>query len=160
MTQDWSGEERRAIQLHVLEYVEKKIDMSTDKIEGVFSKHEKEELERYDAIREDILELSRKMDAFHASIQSAFPKDEDGNPDYLGHQHDHKVRSINAEQDREVLEYARKWVKHHRERSEDFHYIARAVLATIFATIFMWASAQIWGTVVKEIPIHTIERTH
>lgn len=105
-TDDWKGDERRGIPIHILNYMDERLNTHVTSIEDVFNKHTSEEMSRYSDIMSmisDGQEASAKrhesimntMIEFHGkckSLHNAFLKLPDGSYDFDGHRDDHNSR--------------------------------------------------------------------
>ena len=103
---DWQGEERRGIPVHVLSYIDQKLEAHAEKVETLFRDHVGEEMSRYQEIIELIEDKDRRSEERHLGLvqsihaymgnvelmQAAFIEDSKGNPDYRGHRNDHDKR--------------------------------------------------------------------
>jgi hypothetical protein len=106
MAEDWHGEERRGIPIHILNYVDERLSTHVEKVEALMAGHVGEEMERYQEIITLIEEKDRKSEERHHSlvqsitaymghvemVQGAFIEDEKGHPDFVGHRNDHDKR--------------------------------------------------------------------
>lgn len=109
---EWDGKsDRRSIPLHILNYVDERLETHTDKIYNLLADHVKEEMSRFDEIKDGIRESEERQEHRHSSlIQSitaymqkqelidlAFLADRHGQPDYQGHRSDHEYRKAAAD---------------------------------------------------------------
>lgn len=155
-TECWDGVERR---------VRNELGTFTKMLDS----HVKDEMERYGEIidRQDQMdnklshieksqsELSKSIMAFmenHGSfisaIQRAFPKDEEGKPDYDGHKKAHLSWISNAKDEKEVMEFVRKQMKD-EEGSKDFQqYVKKVVTAAVAVGLVSWLWAVIWPAII------------
>jgi len=106
---DWAGEERRSIPVHILNYMDTRLGEHTDRIEGLFREHITDEMERYsdiisriDASSEASQErhnvLVDRLTVFTGQVElmeKAFPESKQGWPDYVKH---HKYHYTKEEQ--------------------------------------------------------------
>ena len=126
--EDWQGDERRSIPIHILNYIDDRLDTRINEVKKLFVDHTTDEMERYAQIISSI-DGSRKaseerhnelihqltIHIGHAKlVESAFLTDEKGNPDFSGHHYDHHKRKTfldwwNGVKDKavtRVIEYA------------------------------------------------------
>ena len=160
--QDWPGDERRSIPIHILNFVDEKMESQTKQIKDIFEDHEIKEMARYSSIEGDVKDLKNdfhiltsnitsfmdRTTEFHTDVKAAFPKNEDGNPDFGGHASDHKHRISTADQDKEVMAYIRDEMKRKVVRSEDQRFVVRAVLATVLGLFILWAGSSLFANAV------------
>lgn len=105
--QPWDGvSDRRSIPIHILNYVDGRLEEHTKRIYDLLQEHVSEEMERYDEILDKIGSSADKAEARHNSlsmsinsymtkqelIEEAFLEDKHGKPDYHGHKYDHEYR--------------------------------------------------------------------
>lgn len=102
----WTGEERRGIPIHILNYMDERLHEHTERIESVFSRHTAEEMDRYNAIldkiaagqkaaaerHETVMEVISHFNGKCKDVHSAFLKTPDGAYDFDGHRYDHDRR--------------------------------------------------------------------
>lgn len=107
MEQQWAGEERRGIPIHILNYVDEKLDVHTQKVEHLMQAHVGDEMARYQLIEEKLERNNRESERRHHSLiqsitaftgnvemmQQAFLRTQEGQPDYIGHFNDHNERA-------------------------------------------------------------------
>ncbi len=108
---EWHGEERRGIPIHILNYMDERLNTHTERIEHVFHAHTADEMDRYNAILNRIEEGQKAATERHktvmetishfngkcSSVHSAFIKLPDGTYDFDGHRYDHDRRKKFAE---------------------------------------------------------------
>lgn len=107
MTEDaWRGDERRAIQVHIINYIDERLNVHTAKVEQLMKDHVGEEMARYSEIIELIEKKDKASEDRHYAlvqsitaytghvemVQAAFLEDEKGRPDFEGHRYDHDKR--------------------------------------------------------------------
>jgi hypothetical protein len=104
--QEWHGEERRGIPIHILNYMDERLKAHVDHVENIFKFHTEEEMKRYGDILKMIGESRKAAEGRHAeimelmsgftykckSVTDAFLKAPDGTPDFDGHRYDHDKR--------------------------------------------------------------------
>lgn len=125
---EWQGDERRGIQIHILNYIDERLDSRIGEVKALFVEHTTDEMERYTEILRQIDDSRKASETRHGelikqltvnishqqSIENAFIKDEMGKPDFVGHHYDHFSRKkwadwINGVKDSavtRVVEYA------------------------------------------------------
>ena len=126
--QEWQGTERRSIPIHILTYVNERIDARFNEVKQLFVDHTTDEMERYGTIIHSIEESRKASEERHHElinqltvqighqklIESAFLKNQEGDPDFSGHHYDHYKRKTfldwwNSVKDKaitRVVEYA------------------------------------------------------
>lgn len=141
-----------SVQLHILNFVDKKME----EVKVLFSEHEHDEIERYEKIQRELegltktlSEMSNEMSMFRKEVRSAFPKNDEGVPDYLGHQNDHRQRIASAEQDDEIRNFARAWMKRDEKRGEDLRVVLRSLAGVVLAGMVVWLAHEIWLGVLR-----------
>jgi len=109
---DWKGDERRSIPIHVLNYIkeivtEETVELKTsfDEYKRNFAAHDHDEMARYDAILQNQIANAKEsadrhyalVDSLTASMgriqlaETAFIKNHNGDPDFHGHREAHEV---------------------------------------------------------------------
>lgn len=132
---DWDGEERRSLPIHLLKFVEERIINHTTEMRKTLSDHTDDEMDRFDQIvnkinvndaksesrhdetqsrlnhlSQSIENFLAEQELFHAAIKRAFPKDEEGHPDYDGHRGAHLAWMSDAKESKEFKNYVKKVV--------------------------------------------------
>lgn len=116
---EWNGEERRGIPIHILNFIEEKIDAAFGKMEHLLHKHIGDEEQQIGAIltqlQHNVKRAEERHDALQASLtcyfdqqqtlEAAFLKRENGQPDLDGHRTDHEIRASFERWKREVREH-------------------------------------------------------
>lgn len=104
LPKDWDGEERRGIPIHILNYVDTKMDDHLAKVQALVEennqhvdKWNKDAEERHNQLTHQLSILIGKQEL----INTAFVEDHRGEPDYHGHRHDHLERKTRAEKFKE-----------------------------------------------------------
>ena len=111
MEDNWAGEERRSIPIHILTYVDTKLDAHTQKIEEIFQQHIETETSQISEIFKTLNKNNEESTARHSVLvdkitayqghvelmEQAFLETEKGTPDYEGHRHFHKVKKDSLE---------------------------------------------------------------
>lgn len=153
MTDEQGRPERRAIDNHVLSYVDKRIGEYTERVEGFLEKcadksakefgaHTVEEMKRYKSIEDKIdihtaasekrnEHIADAIEALHSDFQMAFALDKRGKPDLLGHSRAHE-----------------EWIDESKSTRELKEYIKRVVLAAACLALASWVGALIWQGVI------------
>lgn len=92
---EWTGEERRAIPIHVLNYVDRKLEEHIKKVDErlytistSIEQSEKSAEERHNALINALTVSLGKIEL----IESAFLRNESGDPDFNGHHYEHDRR--------------------------------------------------------------------
>ena len=102
----WDGSERRGIPIHILNYMDARLKTHTEHIEQIFTGHTQDEMDRYKAINKAIDDARVSSESRHKavmealsgfktkcrSVESAFLKLPNGEPDFEGHNRDHSSR--------------------------------------------------------------------
>lgn len=157
MIPSWEGDERRAIQTHVLNWVEERLTTHVDKVEKLFDNHTREEMERYQEILEMIAQNTRliemnaaasekrhadicrsidsymdKSEKVYDALKAAFVKDPKGDPDFYGHARAHES-----------------WIEERREWKEMATYVKRTVLSAATIALCSWIGVLIWQGALK-----------
>lgn len=106
----WDGGERRSIPIHILNYVNERIDTRFNEVKQLFVEHTQDEMDRYGAILTSIDNSRKASEERHHEllgqlttlvhcqqhVESAFLKNERGEPDFSGHHYDHHQRKTFA----------------------------------------------------------------
>lgn len=142
--------ERRSIPIHLLTYVDEKLEHHAKEIKGIVVGHTSEEMDRYEEIitiikahREEMdaryNTLLRSIDSYtdkvervHEHLSEAFLTDKKGRPDFQGHAHAHEA-----------------WVEEAKQAKELRAYIQKVVLATAAVAIGSWLLAVVWPAVLQ-----------
>lgn len=147
---------------------------------SLLEKHTAEEMERYQEIierlgstEETVTSIDERLDhiedgqkamnqsihafmethgQFFTAIQRAFPKDEDGKPDYDGHKKAHLSWISNAKDEKEVMEFVRKQMDDDKKWSDDKRFYVRAVVSAVLCGLVIWAGKVLWYDAVKNAP--------
>ena len=132
--------------------VERRVGDSVDRFSRLLKQHTEDEMDRYDQIITKINANDHKSEArhdetqsrlnhlsqsienfmaeqslFHEAIKRAFPRDEDGHPDYDGHRSAHLS-----------------WIKSSAEEKEFKNYVKRVVAAGVAIGVLSWLWAVVW----------------
>ena len=155
--QDWDGHERRSIPFQLMNYMDERLARHTSEVQSVFRDHTADEMDRYNEIlrslgehREEterrFTELFQSIDAYttasealHQDVMQAFPKDEDGAPDFKGHAKAHKAWIANAEKQDQIMAFVEGQMDTDKKRKDDLRFIVRAVIVAIAGAVVMWA---------------------
>lgn len=94
-TAEWNGAERRGIPIHVLNYMDERLQAHVEHVEEIFNAHIKDEMARYN----DILEtIKRNREQTAAEISAIAEEIEELNTN-AQRRHDSLVQSLNAYSD-------------------------------------------------------------
>lgn len=175
---EWDGKERREIPFHLVNYMDEKLKAHTAEIKGIVDGHTGDEMKRYQEIlgsvgdikgdiesrfRSVLVEMEERFSALGGSIDAymsdvealynavsqAFPKDEDGKPDFKGHAKDHKIRMENAEKHEQLMAYVDQQMKNDKNNAEDRRFIKRAVIGGVVTVFVLWAAKVLWYDAVQ-----------
>lgn len=161
----WDGEERRSIPVHVLNYM----DAQVAEVKSIITSHTGEELERFMDILRKIDDHAKASEARHNELvdrltviagrqelmEQAFPRDDDGSPDFRGHAGAHKNWIKRADDEAKVMAYVREQMDTDTKRRDDIRFVLRAVLATVCGVLIMWAAKELIADVVRVAqPVH------
>jgi hypothetical protein len=100
---EFTGEERRSIPVHVLNYMDHKLDEHTQRIENLFKEHIADEAQKHSAVIYNLEVSAKASQSRHAAlmtqfnmisenieeINNAFPKSKEGLPGYEEHHNYH-----------------------------------------------------------------------
>ena len=132
--------------------------------------HTREEMERYDEIIDRIdqtdtklLHIERSQTAMNSSIQSfmdvhggffaaiqrAFPKDEEGKPDYDGHKKAHLSWISNAKDEKEVMEFVRRQMKDEEKSADLLSYVKKVIFAGAAVAVCSFLAIAAWAAFLK-----------
>ena len=157
MADKWDGEERRSLPVHVLNFIEDKIMAHASEVHQTLASHTDDEMDRYDQIinkinandaksesrhdetqsrlnhlSQSIENFLAEQELFHSAIKRAFPKNEDGQPDYDGHRGAHLA-----------------WINDSKEAREFKLYVQKVVGAAVAVGLVGWLWAVVWPAVVQ-----------
>lgn len=142
----WEGHERRGIPIHVLNYIDKRLDTRIEEVKQLFLDHTREEMDRYTEILQKIEDSRTASEERHATliqqltvnighqkmIETAFLKTENGDPDFHGHHNDHHQRKKFAD-----------WINRLKDKA-----ITRVVEYASVAA-FVWFAYMVWAGILK-----------
>ena len=132
--------------------------------------HTREEMERYDEIIDRIdqtdtklLHIERSQTAMNASlhafmethgqffsaIQRAFPKDDEGRPDYDGHKKAHLSWISNAKDEKEVMEFVRNQMKSEEKSADLLSYVKKVIFAGAALAVVSFVAIAAWAAFLK-----------
>jgi len=83
---------------------------------------------RIDDLSDTIKQFISDTKGFHDSVKRAFPKDDEGNPDYDGHRGAHLA-----------------WIKTDKDDKADKRYIKRVISAAIAIAVCSWLTVAAWN---------------
>ena len=143
---NWQGDERRGIPIHVLNYIDNRLDQRITEVKQLFVEHTTDEMERYAEILRKIEDSRKASEERHTElihqitinighqklIENAFIKDEKGDPDFHGHHNDHHQRKKFAD-----------WLAGLKDKA-----ITRVVEYSSVA-LFVWLAYMIWAGILK-----------
>ena len=155
--EQWDGMERRAQGI-------------LERFQHELSLHTKDEMERYDEIIDrmeatdatltHIEKSQRAMNmsiqafmethgGFISAIQRAFPKDDEGKPDYDGHKKAHLSWITNAKDEKEVMEYVRKQMKDEAKSEDLVTYTKKVIFAGAALAVVSFVAVATWAAFLK-----------
>ena len=139
--------------------------------------HTVEEMERYDAIIErlgateeatssinarlghiengqaamntSILAFMEENGEFFRAIKRAFPKDDEGKPDYDGHKKAHLSWISNAKDEKEVMEFVRRQMKDEQKSEDIVAYTKKVIFAGAALAIVSFIAIATWAAFLK-----------
>ena len=163
------------VSLHVIKLMDKKMDAHAAEVQKMLSTHTNEEMERYreiiegnaelrDALtshiensehRHNILsqsfhEYAERMENFCKQIAQAFPKDDEGKPDFRGHGKAHESWMESAPSDKELMEYVKAQKAKDEESSADFKFYRRAAVVAVLGPLSIWAATTLYHAAVPQ----------
>ena len=136
----------------------------------MLEQHTSEEMERYDEIigrleqsEENMNTLTRGQKAmndslhafmdthgqFFSAIQRAFPKDDEGRPDYDGHKKAHLSWITNAKDEKEVMEYVRRQMKDEEKSADLLGYVKKVIFAGAALAVVSFIAIAAWAAFLK-----------
>lgn len=142
---DWTGDERRAIQTHVITWVDERLGAHVEKVERLFDNHTRDEMDRYQEILELIErnnqenrsrhdELCKSVDCYtekaekvYGALSAAFVRDSKGDPDFYGHARAHES-----------------WIEERKEWKDLMTYVKRTVISAATIALGSWIGVLIW----------------
>lgn len=163
VSEEWLGQERRSIPVHVLNHIDERLATHTERVSKVVADHTREEMDRYkeildkiDAHRADsedrhgalsdaFAQYASKMDDFCHAISQAFPKDDEGKPDFRGHGQAHASWMANSERDKSLLAYVETQKQKDEDADKDIKYYKRAVISAVAVIVVLWVGNLIWA---------------
>jgi len=143
--QTWHGDERRGIPIHILNHVDERLGQHSFRIEKLLMDHTDDEMERYqeiisridrnsedsqrrhEATAKAIVDHMSKTDMIYEHLIEAFPPDDRGKPDFIGHATAHK-----------------KWITEAKDTKELRAYIQKVVLAAATVGVAGWLLSLAW----------------
>lgn len=112
--------------------------------------------DQHDETQEQLKHLQQSIeswiaghDIFLSAIKRAFPKDDEGNPDYDGHRGAHLSWISNARDEKEVMEYVRAQMDSAKKWSDDKRFYLRALAVTVSGAVLLWAGSSLWVSFLK-----------
>jgi hypothetical protein len=136
----------------------------------LLEEHTKGEMERYDeiidrldqtetnlgrinqtqiAMNQSIHAFMEAHGGFITTIQRAFPKDEEGKPDYDGHKKAHLSWISNAKDEKEVMEYVRKQMQEDKNSAELLNYTKKVIFAGAALAVVSFVAIATWAAFLK-----------
>jgi hypothetical protein len=136
----------------------------------LIDQHTADEMERHDAIIERLDQNDSKLahieagqaamnlsiqafmtenGQFFKAIQRAFPKDDEGNPDYDGHKKAHLSWISNAKDEREVMEFVRKQMKDEQKSEDIVTYTKKVIFAGAALAVVSFIAIATWAAFLK-----------
>ena len=101
------------------------------------------------AMNTSITSFMEKHGEFIMSIQKAFPKDEDGLPDYDGHKKAHLAWISDAKDEKEVMEFVRKQMTDEKKSGELLEYTKKVIFAGAALAIVSFIAIATWAAFLK-----------
>jgi hypothetical protein len=86
---------------------------------------------------------------FIAAIIRAFPKDDEGKPDYDGHKKAHLSWISNAKDEKEVMEYVRKQMKDEEKSDDLLSYVKKVIFAGAALAVVSFVAIAAWAAFLK-----------
>jgi hypothetical protein len=155
----------------------RRADDHLENFTAVLEKHTVEEMERYKEIidrlgatEEATMSIDKRLNhiengqkainqSIHAfmeahstlfyAIQSAFPKDEEGKPDYDGHKKAHLSWISNAKDEKEVMEFVRKQMKDEAKSEDLLTYTKKVIFAGAALAVVSFIAIATWAAFLK-----------
>ena len=143
----------------------------------MLEKHTAEEMERYDEIierlgttEETVTSIDTRiggiekgqaamnasihafMDthgSFFTAIQRAFPRDDEGKPDYDGHKKAHLSWISNAKDEKVVMEFVRRQMKDEEKSADLLSYVKKVIFAGAALAVVSFVAIAAWAAFLK-----------
>lgn len=155
----WDGEERRSIPIHVIHYM----DAQVAEVKSIITGHTDEELQRFMDILKKIDDHTKASEARHNELverltviagrqelmEQAFPRDDNGDPDFRGHSSAHKNWMKRADDDAKLMAYVREQMDTDTKRRDDIRFVIRAIFATVCGMLVIWAAKELLADAVR-----------
>ena len=100
-------------------------------------------------LTESINAFMEGQGAFIAAIIRAFPKDEEGRPDYDGHKKAHLSWISNAKDEKEVMEFVRRQMKDEEKSADLLAYIKKVIFAGAAVAVCSFLAIAAWAAFLK-----------
>lgn len=112
--------------------------------------------DKVDAATLQLHELAVKIDSFVDSqeeftrvLKRAFPKDENGDPDYDGHRSAHLSWIKNAPEEKEILQFMKRFMKKLEEDEAKWTRVWSNVISSAILAILGFTALAVWITFLK-----------
>jgi hypothetical protein len=101
------------------------------------------------SMNQSITAFMEGQGTFIAAIIRAFPRDDEGKPDYDGHKKAHLSWISNARDEREVMEFVRKQMTDEKKSSELLEYTKKVIFAGAALAIVSFIAIATWAAFLK-----------
>jgi hypothetical protein len=101
------------------------------------------------AMNASILSFMEENGAFFAAIKRAFPKDDEGRPDYDGHKKAHLSWISNARDEKEVMEFVRRQMKDEEKSADLLSYVKKVIFAGAALAVVSFVAIAAWAAFLK-----------
>jgi hypothetical protein len=154
-TSNWDGQDRRSsCEDKFFKLMEQHTEDEMDRYDQIINKinaNDDKSIKRHDETHERISHLTQSIESFlseqstfHDAIKRAFPKDDEGKPDYDGHRGAHLSWISNAKDEMEVIEYVRKQMVDSGKSEDLRQYVKKVALAAAAIAVGSWFVLLIW----------------
>ena len=140
---DWEGKLKAMIEAH-----EAKDEAAHQTMLGELKKSEAAHAKtqgRLASLIQSIESWTSKHDLFIEAIKRAFPKDDEGRPDYDGHRTSHLVWMAGSDKEKKIMDYVESQIKSDDKWREDKRFYVRTVAATVTGVMVIWVGNVLWA---------------